>query len=315
MGEPEVEAALALDSRVLQEGLEPWVARAQEAGQVRTDRSAHDLTAWLMVVIDGFLGGSRWTRTSRPTPSGPRSSTSYDDCSRPRRSPSCDTRRARPTPTCPVRRGPGCSSPPTAQPGQVLGVLGAVAVLAGRALFCSSTRESRRTGAGVPASAAATERATSTPKRAVSVACHMKWRIAFVRPGRRGRVAASSCGGLRDAQHLKRPRVRGRPGRGGDRTAVPQVPAWMACCTTSPKPMDTQCQTRGMSRPLRFPAQLRPGDRLRRDCSVRRRHGRLGGADRVLPGLAARRGYDVVVGGASTVTASPPPPRSSARPS
>ena len=41
---------------MLQEGLEPWVARAQEAGQVRTDRSAHDLTAWLMVVLDGFLG-------------------------------------------------------------------------------------------------------------------------------------------------------------------------------------------------------------------------------------------------------------------
>ncbi len=56
MGEPEVEAALALDSRVLEEGLEPWVARAQVSGQVRSDRSARDLTAWLMVVLDGFLG-------------------------------------------------------------------------------------------------------------------------------------------------------------------------------------------------------------------------------------------------------------------
>jgi hypothetical protein len=54
--EPEVEAALALDSRALQEGLEPWVARAQVAGQVRDDRPARDLTAWLMVVLDGFLG-------------------------------------------------------------------------------------------------------------------------------------------------------------------------------------------------------------------------------------------------------------------
>jgi AcrR family transcriptional regulator len=56
MGEPEVEAALALDAHVLREGLEPWVARAQEAGQVRTDLSARDLTAWVLVVLDGFLG-------------------------------------------------------------------------------------------------------------------------------------------------------------------------------------------------------------------------------------------------------------------
>lgn len=56
MGEPEVEAALALDTQVLQDGLEPWVARAQAAGQVRTDLSARDLTAWVLVVLDGFLG-------------------------------------------------------------------------------------------------------------------------------------------------------------------------------------------------------------------------------------------------------------------
>jgi AcrR family transcriptional regulator len=56
MGEPEVEAALALDTRVLQEGLEPWIARAQAAEQVRTDLPARDLTAWLLVVLDGFLG-------------------------------------------------------------------------------------------------------------------------------------------------------------------------------------------------------------------------------------------------------------------
>ena len=56
MGEPEIEAALALDARTLQEGLEPWVARAQEAGEVRTDLSPRDLTAWLLLVLDGFLG-------------------------------------------------------------------------------------------------------------------------------------------------------------------------------------------------------------------------------------------------------------------
>jgi len=55
MGEPDVEAALALDDRVLQEGLEPWIARAQAAEQVRTDLSPRDLTAWLLVVLDGFL--------------------------------------------------------------------------------------------------------------------------------------------------------------------------------------------------------------------------------------------------------------------
>lgn len=56
MGEPEIEAALAADSRVLQEGLEPWIVRAQRAGQVRGDLSARDLTAWVMLVLDGFLG-------------------------------------------------------------------------------------------------------------------------------------------------------------------------------------------------------------------------------------------------------------------
>lgn len=56
MGEPEVEAALALDTRVLQEGLEPWVARAQAAGDVRTDLPVRDLTAWVLVLLDGFLG-------------------------------------------------------------------------------------------------------------------------------------------------------------------------------------------------------------------------------------------------------------------
>ncbi|MBD3913158.1 TetR/AcrR family transcriptional regulator [Nocardioides hwasunensis] len=55
MGEPDVEAALALDTRVLEEGLEPWIARAQAADQVRADISAHDLTVWLLVVLDGFL--------------------------------------------------------------------------------------------------------------------------------------------------------------------------------------------------------------------------------------------------------------------
>ena len=32
------------------------MARAQRARQVRTDLPARDLTAWLLVVLDGFLG-------------------------------------------------------------------------------------------------------------------------------------------------------------------------------------------------------------------------------------------------------------------
>ncbi len=55
MGEPAVTAALAVDARVLQEGLEPWVGRAQAAQQARTDVPARDLTLWLLVVLDGFL--------------------------------------------------------------------------------------------------------------------------------------------------------------------------------------------------------------------------------------------------------------------
>ncbi len=56
MGEPAVEAALARDTHVLQEGLEPWVGRAQAAGQVRDDVPADQLTVWLLLVLDGFLG-------------------------------------------------------------------------------------------------------------------------------------------------------------------------------------------------------------------------------------------------------------------
>jgi len=56
MGEPAVEAALALDAHVLQEGLEPWIARAQELGRVRDDLTAQRLTTWILLVLDGFLG-------------------------------------------------------------------------------------------------------------------------------------------------------------------------------------------------------------------------------------------------------------------
>lgn len=56
MGEPEIEAALTLDARVLREGLLPWMQAAQARKQVRADASADDLTDWMLLVLDGFLG-------------------------------------------------------------------------------------------------------------------------------------------------------------------------------------------------------------------------------------------------------------------
>lgn len=56
MTEPEVAAALAADEQAQRDGLLPWVRRARAAGEVRTDLSAPALTAWVMLVLDGFLG-------------------------------------------------------------------------------------------------------------------------------------------------------------------------------------------------------------------------------------------------------------------
>ena len=56
MTEPRIAEALAADERALRGGLQPWVRRAQAAGQVRTDLSAARLTDWLMLLLDGFLG-------------------------------------------------------------------------------------------------------------------------------------------------------------------------------------------------------------------------------------------------------------------
>jgi TetR/AcrR family transcriptional regulator, transcriptional repressor of aconitase len=56
MTEPNVAAALAADEQAQRDGLLPWVRRAQSAGHVRTDLTAPDLTAWVMLVLDGFLG-------------------------------------------------------------------------------------------------------------------------------------------------------------------------------------------------------------------------------------------------------------------
>ena len=150
----------------------------------------------------------------------------------------------------------------------------------------------------MPAScAAAIERATSTPKRAVSVACHMKWRIALVRPGTPRPCVAAACRAACETRSTSKAPEGPRPAlvAAAYNRGTP-VPAWMACCTTSPKPMDTQCQTRDMARPLRFPAPLRPGDRI----AVTAPSAGVTGAsaariDFCLDWLRGR-GYDVVVG-------------------
>lgn len=55
MGEPEVAAALVRDEESSRAGLLPWVRRAQDAAQVRTDLPAERLCVWLLVLFDGFL--------------------------------------------------------------------------------------------------------------------------------------------------------------------------------------------------------------------------------------------------------------------
>ena len=56
MTEPAVAEALADDERAQSEGLRPFVLAAQRAGDVRTDLSATALTAWVLLVLDGYLG-------------------------------------------------------------------------------------------------------------------------------------------------------------------------------------------------------------------------------------------------------------------
>lgn len=56
MTEPDVAAALAADERAHRDGLLPWVRQARSTGDVRTDLSAAALTAWVMLVLGGFLG-------------------------------------------------------------------------------------------------------------------------------------------------------------------------------------------------------------------------------------------------------------------
>ncbi len=56
MNDEQVAVALAKDETAVSDGLLPWVEAAQAAGEVRTDVPAARLAAWVMVVLDGFLG-------------------------------------------------------------------------------------------------------------------------------------------------------------------------------------------------------------------------------------------------------------------
>ena len=56
MNDPQVAAALARDEAALYGGLLPWARAAQATGEIRGDVPAPRLCAWVLVVLDGFLG-------------------------------------------------------------------------------------------------------------------------------------------------------------------------------------------------------------------------------------------------------------------
>lgn len=56
MTQPEIAAALTADEVALRTGLTPWVTQAQQHAEIRSDQSAERLTAWIMLLLDGFLG-------------------------------------------------------------------------------------------------------------------------------------------------------------------------------------------------------------------------------------------------------------------
>ncbi len=56
MTDPLIARALAADDAAQRDGLLPWVRRAQDAHQVRTDLPAERLVNWLFLVVDGYAG-------------------------------------------------------------------------------------------------------------------------------------------------------------------------------------------------------------------------------------------------------------------
>ncbi|MEU4365648.1 TetR/AcrR family transcriptional regulator [Promicromonospora sp. NPDC023987] len=53
---PEVAAALDADIQAQRDLLRPWVERAQQAGEIRKDLTPEQITSWLYLLTDGFLG-------------------------------------------------------------------------------------------------------------------------------------------------------------------------------------------------------------------------------------------------------------------
>lgn len=56
MHQPDVAAKLEEDAQVQRDLLRPWVEKAQRAGEIRTDLTAEQITSWLYLLTDGFLG-------------------------------------------------------------------------------------------------------------------------------------------------------------------------------------------------------------------------------------------------------------------
>lgn len=56
MQQPDVAAKLEEDARTQRDLLLPWVQKAQQAGQIRTDLTPARITSWLYLLTDGFLG-------------------------------------------------------------------------------------------------------------------------------------------------------------------------------------------------------------------------------------------------------------------
>lgn len=56
MSRPEVAELLAADQQIARDGLTPWVERARELRQIRTDWSVSDTVSWLLLIEDAFIG-------------------------------------------------------------------------------------------------------------------------------------------------------------------------------------------------------------------------------------------------------------------
>lgn len=56
LSQPAIAAALTADDASQREGLRPWIALARRQGTIRADLSERQAVAWVMVLVDGFVG-------------------------------------------------------------------------------------------------------------------------------------------------------------------------------------------------------------------------------------------------------------------